>query len=43
MMEFYKKTVKLKDKAVSYDDFVKLATGEAPKKGIMGSLTNLFG
>tara|TARA_R110002050_G_scaffold200591_1_gene335526 strand:- start:70175 stop:71572 length:1398 start_codon:yes stop_codon:yes gene_type:complete len=43
MMGFYKKTLKLKDKAVSYDDFVKLATGEAPKKGIMGSLTNLFG
>lgn len=43
MMSFYKKTLKLKDKAVSYDDFVKLATGEAPKKGIMGSLTNLFG
>ena len=43
MMTFYKKTLKLKDKSVSYDDFVKLATGEAPKKGIMGSLTNLFG
>jgi trigger factor len=43
MMGFYKKTLKLKDKSVSYDDFVKLATGEAPKKGIMGSLTNLFG
>jgi len=43
MMSFYKKTVKLKDKSVSYDEFVKLATGEAPKKGIMGSLTNLFG
>jgi trigger factor len=43
VMDFYKKTVKLKDKAVSYDEFVKLATGEAPKKGIMGSLTNLFG
>ena len=42
MMTFYKKTLKLKDKSVSYDDFVKLATGEAPKKGIMGSLTNLF-
>lgn len=43
MMTFYKKTLKLKDKSVSYDDFVKLATGEAPKKGLMGSLTNLFG
>ena len=42
MMTFYKKTLKLKDKAVSYDDFVKLATGEAPKKGLMGSLSNLF-
>ncbi|MGB1003520.1 MAG: trigger factor [Salibacteraceae bacterium] len=42
MMTFYKKTLKLKDKAVSYDEFVKLATGEAPKKGFMGSLTNLF-
>lgn len=43
MMGFYKKTLKLKDKSVSYDEFVKLATGEAPKKGLMGSLTNLFG
>ena len=43
MMDFYKKTVKIKDKAISYDDFVKLATGEAPKKGLMGSITNLFG
>ena len=42
MMTFYKKTLKLKDKAVSYDEFVKLATGEAPKKGFMGSLSNLF-
>lgn len=43
MMDFYKKTVKIKDKSITYDDFVKLATGEAPKKGLMGSLTNLFG
>lgn len=41
--EFYKNTLKLKDKAVSYDEFVKLATGESAKKGLMGSLTNLFG
>jgi len=43
MMDFYKKTVKIKDKSVTYDEFVKLATGEAPKKGLIGSLTNLFG
>ena len=43
MMDFYKKTVKIKDKSITYDDFVKLATGEAPKKGLMGSITNLFG
>ena len=36
-------TGKLPNPALAYDEFVKLATGEAPKKGIMGSLTNLFG
>lgn len=43
MMGFFRATFKLKEKEVSYDDFVKLATGETPKKGILNTISNLFG
>ncbi|HBH07693.1 MAG TPA: trigger factor [Flavobacteriales bacterium] len=43
MMDFFRSTFKLKEKEVSYDDFVKLATGETPKKGILNTISNLFG
>lgn len=42
MITFFKNTLKLKDKVISYDEFIKLASDESPKKGVMGSLTNLF-
>ena len=41
MLVFLKENVNLKTKAVSFDDFVKLATGKPAKKGILESLSNL--
>ncbi|UTW64469.1 trigger factor [bacterium SCSIO 12741] len=41
LLKLYKETLNLKTKEVSFDDFVKLATGNAPKKGILDSLSNL--
>ncbi|MCB0481668.1 MAG: trigger factor [Flavobacteriales bacterium] len=41
MLVLYKEKLGLKTKEVSFDDFVKLATGKAPKKGILESLSNL--
>lgn len=41
LLTFYKDTVSLKTKEVSFDDFVKLATGKAPKKGVLDTLSNL--
>ena len=41
LLKLYKDTLNLKTKEVSFDDFVKLATGNAPKKGILDSLSNL--
>jgi len=43
LMQLFKETCKLKKKEVAFDDFVKLATGEPAKKGILNNLTNLFG
>ncbi len=37
----YKELLNLKTKEVSFDDFVKLATGNNAKKGILDSLSNL--
>lgn len=37
-----KETAKLKNKEVSFDEFVKLATGKPAKKGIMNNLKSLF-
>ena len=41
MLVFLKENVNLKTKALSFDDFVKLATGKPAKKGILESLSNL--
>jgi|TARA_B110000881_G_scaffold215058_1_gene228518 trigger factor len=41
LLNVYKETLNLKTKEVSFDDFVKLATGNNPKKGILDSLSNL--
>jgi len=41
ILAFFKETVALKTKEVSFDDFVKLATGKPAKKGILESLSNL--
>lgn len=41
LLNFYKETIGLKTKEVSFDDFVKLATGNTAKKGILDSLSNL--
>jgi len=43
LLGMFKDTLKLKTKAVNFDEFVKLATGESPKKGILSNLTNIFG
>ncbi len=43
LLTLFKEKFKLKKKEVSFDDFVKLATGEPAKKGILNNLTNLFG
>lgn len=42
LLNAYKETYKLKEKQVDFDEFVKLATGEPAKKGILSNLTNLF-
>lgn len=41
LLTMYKETLNLKTKEVSFDDFVKLATGNNAKKGILDSLSNL--
>ncbi|MBD79386.1 MAG: trigger factor [Crocinitomicaceae bacterium] len=41
MLNLFKETVNMKTKEVSFDDFVKLATGNTSKKGILESLSNL--
>tara|TARA_Y100000782_G_scaffold115604_1_gene161401 strand:+ start:4884 stop:6293 length:1410 start_codon:yes stop_codon:yes gene_type:complete len=43
MLALFKETFKLKNKEVSFDDFVKLATGKPAKKGLLNNLTNIFG
>jgi len=42
LLHVVKETAKLKNKEVDFDEFVKLATGEPPKKGIMNNLKSLF-
>lgn len=42
LLHVVKETAKLKDKEVDFDEFVKLATGEPAKKGIMNNLKSLF-
>ena len=41
LLNLYKETLSVKEKEVSFDDFVKLATGNTAKKGILDSLSNL--
>jgi trigger factor len=41
LLKHYKETVSLKEKEVSFDDFVKLATGNKPKKGFLDTLSNM--
>jgi trigger factor len=41
LLKLYKETVTLKEKEVSFDDFVKLATGNKPKKGFLDTLSNM--
>lgn len=43
LLALFKDKFKLKNKEVSFDDFVKLATGKPAKKGILNNLSNLFG
>lgn len=42
LFEVFKNTFKFKEKEVVFDEFVKLATGKAPKKGILNNLQNVF-
>lgn len=43
LLNLYKNSCKIKDNKVSYDEFVKLATGKPAKKGgIMNNISNLF-
>ena len=42
LLALYKDTFKLKEKEVSFDEFVKLATGKPAKKGILSNIGNLF-
>lgn len=42
LLALYKGTFKLKEKEVSFDEFVKLATGKPAKKGILSNIGNLF-
>ena len=41
LRDLFKSTFKIKNKNITYDDFVKLATGNNAKKGILDSLSNL--
>lgn len=42
LLQLFKETLKLKSKEVDFDEFVKLATGKPPKKGIFNNLKSLF-
>lgn len=42
LFDVFKNTFKIKEKEVDFDEFVKLATGKAPKKGILNNLQNAF-
>lgn len=42
LFEVFRNTFKFKEKEVDFDEFVKLATGKAPKKGILNNLQNVF-
>lgn len=42
LFDVFKNTFKFKEKEVDFDEFVKLATGKAPKKGILNNLQNVF-
>jgi trigger factor len=42
LLTVVKDTAKLKNKELDFDEFVKLATGEPAKKGIMNNLKSLF-
>ena len=41
LMKFYKETVSLKEKELSFDDFVKLVNKQSGKNKILDSLSNL--
>jgi trigger factor len=41
LLNLYKETIVLKNKEVTFDEFVKLATGKTPKKGIFEQISNL--
>lgn len=41
LLNLYKETIVLKQKEVTFDEFVKLATGKTPKKGIFDQISNL--
>ncbi|NEQ49172.1 MAG: trigger factor [Leptolyngbya sp. SIO3F4] len=42
LFDLFRNTFKLKTKEVDFDEFVKLATGKPPKKGIFSNLKSLF-
>ncbi len=42
LLQAIKATCKLKEKEVDYDEFVKLATGKAPKKGLLSNIKSMF-
>jgi trigger factor len=41
LLNLYKDSIVLKNKEVTFDEFVKLATGKTPKKGIFEQISNL--
>lgn len=42
ILSLFKERLKLKDKEVGFDEFVKLATGKPAKKGLLDNLNNLI-